>query len=407
MANPTHIDILSKSVSGWNRWRQQSPEIKPDLRGADLRDKNFFWSEELSPANFAFADLSGADLSGSNLRGVTFQSAILEETYFHRANLIHANFTDADLTLADLSESDLGGATFVNAKINMARLTRADLTGANLTNAELMNSDLQDTNLRKATLKKANLEKANLIEANLRDSDCQQANFRDTQMCGAVLIRVNFQEADFTGSTIYGISAWKLKLEKSIQKNLVITDVGEPAVTVDDMEVAQFIHLLLSNEKIRNVIDTIASKVVLILGRFKPERKRILEVIRDELRKYNYLPVLFDFERPTSKSFIGTVSTLAHMARFVIADFTEPRIVLQEVQHIVSTLHVPVQPILLVGEQEPVELPDLRINHRSLMDTYRYRDGDGLLKSLCDEIIKPAEAKVVEIQRLTNQLLGV
>ena len=39
-------------------------------------------------------------------------------------------------------------------------------------------------------------------------------------------------------------------------------------------------YLLLNNEEIRHVIDTITSKVVLILGRFMPERKAILDAIR-------------------------------------------------------------------------------------------------------------------------------
>ena len=42
----------------------------------------------------------------------------------------------------------------------------------------------------------------------------------------------------------------------------------EPKVTVDNIEVAQFIYLLLHNGKIRDVIDTVTSKAVLILGRF-------------------------------------------------------------------------------------------------------------------------------------------
>ena len=87
---------------------------------------------------------------------------------------------------------------------------------------------------------------------------------------------------------------------------------------------AQFIYLLLNNQKIRNVIDTITSKVVLILGRFTPERKVVLEAIRDELRKRDYLPVLFDFETPVSKNLTGTILTLANMARFIIADLTDP-----------------------------------------------------------------------------------
>src|SRR5206468_5492377 len=134
--------------------------------------------------------------------------------------------------------------------------------------------------------------------------------------------------ANLTACSVYGVSAWDVRLEGAIQSNLVITPEGEPAIQVDNLQVAQFIYLLLNNENIRHVIDTITSKVVLILGRFTPERKAVLDAIRDRLRQHDLLPVLFDFQKPDSRDFTETVSTLAHMARFVIADMTEPRIVL-------------------------------------------------------------------------------
>jgi hypothetical protein len=42
--------------------------------------------------------------------------------------------------------------------------------------------------------------------------------------------------------------------------------------------------------------------VVLILGRFTDERKAVLDALREELRKRNYLPILFDVEKPRSLS---------------------------------------------------------------------------------------------------------
>ncbi len=119
-----------------------------------------------------------------------------------------------------------------------------------------------------------------------------------------------------------GATIWRTT--GAIQKNLIITPWNESPIQVDNLEVAQFIYLLLNNEKIRSVIDSITSKVVVILGRFTPERKAILDAIRDELRKRDYLPALFDFEKPASKDLTGTISTLANMARFIIADLTDP-----------------------------------------------------------------------------------
>jgi hypothetical protein len=66
---------------------------------------------------------------------------------------------------------------------------------------------------------------------------------------------------------------------------LIITLPGEPEVTTDDIEIAQFLYVLINNKKLRKVIDTITSKVVLILGRFSKERKPVLDAMRDALRK--------------------------------------------------------------------------------------------------------------------------
>lgn len=95
------------------------------------------------------------------------------------------------------------------------------------------------------------------------------------------------------------------------------------------------------------------------MGRFTEERKPTLDAMREALRYYDLVPVMFDFDRPSSKTLIDTVSTLANMARFVIADFTDPKIVLQEAPRVVET-SVVLQPILLKGAEEPVTLPDLK-----------------------------------------------
>jgi hypothetical protein len=92
--------------------------------------------------------------------------------------------------------------------------------------------------------------------------------------------------ADLTRCRIYGISAWDVKVsEGTKQLDLVITDDREAEVTVDNIEVAQFVYLLLHNQKIRDVIDTVGRKSVLLLGRFTEGRIAVLERLREELRK--------------------------------------------------------------------------------------------------------------------------
>jgi hypothetical protein len=135
------------------------------------------------------------------------------------------------------------------------------------------------------------------------------------------------------------------------------TKKKEAAITVDNIEVAQFIYLMLHNEKIRDVIDTITSKAVLILGRFTDERKAVLDALREERRKRDYLPILFDFEEPRSRDTDETITLLARMARFVIADISDAKSVLHELRAIVPDLpSLPVQSIILASLVTPVPL---------------------------------------------------
>jgi hypothetical protein len=128
---------------------------------------------------------------------------------------------------------------------------------------------------------------------------------------------------------------------------------------------------LLKNGNIRHVIDTLTSKVVLILGRFTPERKAVLDAIREDLRKRNYSPIVFDFEKPVNRDITETVSTLAHMARFIIAGLTEPSSIPKELEAIVPTLAVPVQP-LLKGSTRPYAMFKDYWKYQWVLEVYRY-----------------------------------
>jgi hypothetical protein len=229
---------------------------------------------------------------------------------------------------------------------------RANLQGSNLSKASLGEAHLASSNLRWANLSEASLVKANLGGSNLSGATLVSANLSGAILITAILVDTDLTGADLTGCHIYGVSAWGLKLEATKQQNLVITPEDEPTVTVDNIEVAQFIYLMLNNQKVRDVIDTITSKAVLILGRFTDERKAVLDALREELRKRNYLPILFDFNVLATRDITETVSLLARMARFIIADLTDPGSIPKELEAIVPGLAVPVQP-LLEGASRP------------------------------------------------------
>jgi hypothetical protein len=253
---------------------------------------------------------------------------------------------------------------------------------------------LSGADLPRATLRRGNLDAADLAGANLEEADLRGANLQQ-----ALLVDANLARADLSGCRVYGVSAWDLYLEDARQNDLVLTREDQPAVTTDDLEVAQFLYLLLHNDKLRRVIDTITSKVVLILGRFSlPERKMVLDALRDELRKSNYVPVVFDFERSATQTTGETVTLLARMARFVIADISDAKTVLQELQAIVPTSpKLPVQPIIVADQEEP-GMFDFFAAYPWVLNTHRYASPAALLAHLVDRVIDPLEAEVTRLR---------
>lgn len=295
-----------------------------------------------------------------------------------------AYLVEANLSNANLRGADLVGAFVIEAVLSNADLSNADLTSANLIHTNLTNSNLSNADLRGANLSFADLRGANLSNANLDST---------------VLVRTNLTNTILENCRVYGLSAWDVQLDGAKQLNLTITPPNQPTITVDNLEVAQFIYLLLNNQKIRDIIDTITSKVVLILGRFTPERKAVLDALRDELRKRDYSPILFDFEKPASRDLTETISTLAHMARFIIADLTEPSSIPQELQAIVPTLAIPVQPVLLEGKREYSMFSDFLKTYHWVLPVYYYKDQGNLLATLKEQVIEPAEQKAKELQK--------
>src|SRR5262249_6799264 len=302
----------------------------------------------------------------------------------------------ADLTGADLTNADLSGANLHGANLTQADLGRVDLNGADLTEANLSRANLID----------ANLSQANLSEAKLMDANLRAANLCGANLARASLVEADLTNADLTGCRIYGVSAWGLELTGTKQQNLVITPPDEPEITVDNIEVAQFIFVLLDNEKIRDVIDTMGKKAVLLLGHFTEGRMVVLERLREKLRDLGYVPMVFNFDKPETKDFTETIRLLANLAHFAIADITNPRSTLLELQATVPDYMIPLVPILQQGETPMAMFLELQNRYDwVLAPIIVYPSVDRLIEVLEDKIVRPAEAKFNELlARRTKQL---
>ena len=353
MANQEQLAILKQGVEIWNKWRVDNLDVDIDLIEADLM---------------------GANLSEANLS---------------RASLMEAHLPGADLHGADLSEAKLYGAD----------LSEANLSGANLRRADLREASLRFANLSNADLRGIRLQYAVLAGTDLRGSDLTGANLE-----GANLVRTKIDKAKVSGSSIYAINVWDLDGEFEEQRDFIITPQDAPIITVDNIKVAQFIYLILNNEEIRDVINTLTSKSVLILGRFSlPERKAILDALRNKLREYDLLPIVFDFDRPTDKDFTETIKTLAGLSYFVIADVTNPKSSPLELQAIVPDYQIPFVPIIQEGESPFAMMVDLQKKYDWVLKMVTYDSMETLITVLKPLIIDPAMKKRQELRIIKAQ----
>jgi len=334
MAKRAHVAKLREGVEAWNRWRDENREITPDL---------------------SLANLERADLAGANLQ--------------------HANLEVARLVDADLRDAHLEGARLLGAWLDGADLRKAHVEGADLFGAYLSHADLRGADLRGASL-----ERVNMV---------------NTKLSGT----------DLSGARIYGIAAWDLEIDATtVQRDLLVTPsvraIGHSdaaSVLVDDLEVGQFVYLMLSNEKIRNILTTIGKKGVLILGRFSPERKAVLDALRSTLRELDYIPMMFDFENVQDRTFTETIKILAGLSRFIIADVTNPKSAPLELQATVPDYMVPFVPILQEGEVPFSMLKDLQ-RYEWVMPVKQYRSIVQLVEKLESKIVRPALKLHAELQ---------
>jgi hypothetical protein len=265
--------------------------------------------------------------------------------------------------------------------------------------ADLKGADLRNANLYKADLSDADCSHTNLHGANLSHADLRRAKFFNADLIKASLVNTNLEGALLKDCFIHGISVWNVQLEGARQENLIITHENEPIITVDNLKIAQFIYLLLNNEEIRDFLSTITSKAVLILGRFTSDRKAVLDALREALRKRDYIPILFDFDKPSSRDVTETVRTLAHLSRFIIADLTDPKSIPQELAFIVPSLpSVPIQPLILSSQGE-YGMFEHFTRFPWVLPVYRYRDEVSLLQALQEKVIAPAEQKAEELAK--------
>lgn len=329
-----------------------------DLSGADL-----------GLCTLGRAKMRGAVMNGVNLEGSFFKSADFRDSQLRGARLARTHWLGADLVRADLRGADIRGASFEAARLDGALMDAhtqaagASFVGASLSGALLASVDLSGCDLR-----------------------------------GTSLVRADLRGTSLVGARVYGCAAWDLVLDDDeaqrgrLHADLSIDPGGAPLPSAPNLELAQFVSLLLNNPKLRDVIDTVSQRGVLLLGRFTPERKAVLDALRDALRERGLYPMLFDFPPPEARDTRETVKVLAGLSAFVIADVSDASSVPLELETLVTDY---LMPFVIVKQEDRGAFAMLdTLYHRAadrLSPPHAYIDRAHLLDNL-DDMVRWAQA---------------
>ncbi|MEQ8766882.1 MAG: pentapeptide repeat-containing protein [Planctomycetota bacterium] len=382
-SSPAHHDDRGGALAAWRRfnWVPHTPTGKKKVSKKKISTRG------AKPG-------SGASRKKAGARKIAIWQAYRKP---RRVDLRGVRFPGLLLGTVDLTGARLDAADFTSAKLKRASLRDTQLVGAQLGQAFLEECGLQRANLTGANLAGADLTRADLTGACLRNADLSGARLR-----GTILVKVDIEGAILDSAEVYGVSAWDLLGTPRSSVGLVITPEDAARITVDNIKVAQLMYLMIKNPEIRDLLETVTDKVVLILGRFTGDRLRVLEKLRDALRSRGLVPVIFDFVGPAGRSMTETVSLLAKMSRFVIADLTLPRSVPHELATIIPQVTTPVR--LIIGRRYRLYAMAEDFKARPhVIPPFRYSSADELVQRMDEVILQPVEKTLDDIRRRRDE----
>lgn len=283
MGDTVLLNRLRDGVEAWNGWRGRHRSDQIDLSGTDLTRC------DLRRANLSNANLTGANMRGTRIMGANFTGANLTDADFRQANLGEACFDDATALRARFVEADLRWS-----RLNGANLTRASFYGADLTGCDLSGSQMYRTDLRWANLSETVISNANLTDADLYHADLHGARLNDNDMSQARLDLATLADGEIVNCTIYGVSAWDVKLDRAVQSELIISQPGEPLLAIDDLDAAQFVNLLLHSPVLRERVSGVNSRIALLLAARVPGSDERIANVEAVLRRAGWITIHYD-----------------------------------------------------------------------------------------------------------------
>lgn len=394
--NEKHLQILKESLRRrtphfWNQWRQEYPKIAPDLRGlvllgGFLRGFNLTRAR-LDDANLMRADLAGVHLERASLKGARLISAELSSVHAEKANLSGANCRGATL-----QQSDFRRAIF----LDRTYLARANLREAIFTGAKMIEATLSQANLTKTCFDGADLTSASFEDAILDETSFLGAKLQGAHVLGTFIRRVKTDDKTNQRGLFVDVHvAW----EQRPGEMITFTEA-------DDIRIAQFHNIVDEPGSVGKLLAATTKRVVLILGRFLPRRKRVLDRLAKALGERGKIAVIFDFPSPSNREVSDTVRFIAGMSEFIVVDLTKASSVPLELQATIPDLMIPVLPIVEYGHDVFSMFSDLQRRYFWIQPTVSYRDSNQLVKYVDDAIIARAESAAEQIKNRRAATVG-
>lgn len=338
---------VTEGAKAFLAWREANPD-------SPISHPN--WYGSTGPGGVQVKGRNRIDFSGADLSRLLIMNAFAEGLNLRGAVITNTVFEEGDFSRADFSE-----ATFRNTRFNKTILTNAKFDGATFVNC--------------------NLNRANLVGA-------------------------SFRVKEITEAVVYGIAAWDLATDGNIKQSKLVIEhtyefysdlvaAGRVPLMVDDIELAQFVYFLSNHKRMLELLNTLGTRVVLLLGAFKNGLDRLYS-IRDSLIRRRYMPMIFDFARPDSLNLTETAVAMAGLAKFVVADLSGPSVP-AELAAIFASFKKPVlaignpfslfldlrdkTPVLAVGDVSEIEgkLAQLEALHADRIVELANRDRDAAL----------------------------
>jgi uncharacterized protein YjbI with pentapeptide repeats len=327
MTGITKENLTNKLYSGQTVWNLWINELSKEIPKIKLRSDKVLKNKHVQNFEFTINE---------------FPKIKIEERAFENYNFSSLKWS-----------VECKNSTFTNCVFNNSNFNNSEFISCRFANCHFERTFLMHSELNYSIFTDCDFTKSNLCNSNLYFTEFIKCKIVKATLMWAKLIGSLFQQSIIYNTEIFGSAIWDIILDNSQTKDLIISKKNETQIKVDNIEIAQFIYLLLNNSKIRETITSLTSKLILILGRFTSERLKVLTDIKEHLSNKGYVPILFTFEPSVNRDITETVQLLASISKLVIADITEPRSIPQELSHIIPFYpSLPIQPIILSQETE-------------------------------------------------------